>query len=93
MGDLVTLVGRAVLVTPGEWINAGGGWCNDSTHGQGFRESFIGAGAPFLVEGIKKQLGSSMIRSIGAVYIRKLVRAIASVSAKSFSCRFASGFT
>src|SRR5215475_193906 len=59
----------------GEFIRASGGWVNDRTHGVQFRASFLKATAPTTVEGIEKYLGSGMIRGIGPVYAKKLVRA------------------
>ena len=63
------------MVGPGEWITASGEWVNDRTHGQQFKARFIRTDAPSSVEGIEKYLGSGMIRGIGPVYARKLVRA------------------
>ena len=63
------------MVAPGEWITASGEWVNDRTHGQQFKARFIRTDAPSSVEGIEKYLGSGMIRGIGPVYARKLVRA------------------
>ena len=73
--ELVTVVGYAAMVAPGEWITASGEWVNDRTHGQQFRARFIRTAEPSSVEGIEKYLGSGMIRGIGPVYARKLVRA------------------
>ena len=73
--DLVTVVGHAAMVAPGEWITASGEWVNDRTHGQQFKARFIRTDAPSSVEGIEKYLGSGMIRGIGPVYASKLVRA------------------
>ena len=73
--DLVTVVGQAAMVAPGEWITSSGEWVNYRTHGQQFRARFIRTAEPFSVEGIEKYLGSGMIRGIGPVYARKLVRA------------------
>ena len=73
--ELVTAIGHAAMVAPGEWITASGEWVNDRTHGQQFRARFIRTAAPSSVEGIEKYLGSGMIRGIGPVYARKLVRA------------------
>ena len=73
--DLVTVVGHAALVSPGEWITASGEWVNDRTHGQQFKSRFIRSSAPSSVEGIEKYLGSGMVRGIGPVYARKLIRA------------------
>ena len=72
--DLVTVVGHAAMVAPGEWIIASGEWVNDRTHSQQFKARFIRTAAPSSVEGIEKYLGSGMIRGIGPVYARKLVR-------------------
>ena len=73
--DLVTVVGHAAMVAAGEWITASGEWVNDRTHGQQFKARFIRSSAPSSIEGIEKYLGSGMIRGIGPVYARKLVRA------------------
>ncbi len=40
-----------------------------------FKASFLKATAPTTIEGIEKYLGSGMIRGIGPIYARKLVRA------------------
>jgi len=73
--DLATVVGHAALVSAGEFVSASGAWINDRTHGLQFRAAFLKATAPTTLEGIEKYLGSGMIRGIGLVYARKLVRA------------------
>jgi exodeoxyribonuclease V alpha subunit len=73
--DLVTLVGHAAAVSAGEWINATGVWVNDRTHGQQFRARFLKIAAPTSIDGIERYLASGMIRGIGPVYAKKLVRA------------------
>jgi len=73
--DLITLVGHAAMISAGEFVRASGSWVNDRTHGVQFRASFLKATAPTTVEGIEKYLGSGMIRGIGPVYAKKLVRA------------------
>ena len=73
--ELVTLIGHAAAISAGEWITGSGEWINDRTHGQQFRARFLKASAPSSVEGIEKYLGSGMIRGIGPVYAKKLVRA------------------
>jgi exodeoxyribonuclease V alpha subunit len=72
--DLITVVGHAAMISVGEFVQASGSWVNDRTHGVQFRASFLKATAPTTVEGIEKYLGSGMIRGIGPVYARKLVR-------------------
>src|SRR5678815_3902713 len=73
--DLVTVVGHAATISAGEWITASGEWVNDRTHGQQFKARFMRTSAPTSVEGIEKYLSSGMIRGIGPVYAKKLVRA------------------
>src|SRR6059036_228093 len=53
---------------PGEWVN-------DRTHGQQFKSAFMRTSAPTSIEGIEKYLGSGMIRGIGPVYAKKMVKA------------------
>src|SRR5262249_3637174 len=66
---------HAAMISAGEFVQANGAWVNDRTHGVQFRASFLKATAPTTVEGIEKYLGSGMIRGIGPVYAKKLVRA------------------
>src|SRR3954468_17668881 len=73
--DLITVVGHAATISAGEWITASGEWINDRAHGQQFKARFLRTSAPTSVDGIEKYLGSGMIRGIGPVYAKKLVRA------------------
>src|SRR3954462_2091938 len=73
--DLVTLVGHAAMIAAGEWITASGEWVNDRKHGQQFRARFLRSSAPSSIEGIQTYLASGMIRGIGPVYAKKMVRA------------------
>src|SRR5579863_6979314 len=73
--DLVTVVGHAAIISAGEWITAAGEWINDRAHGQQFKARFLKTSAPSSIDGIEKYLGSGMIRGIGPVYARKMVKA------------------
>ena len=73
--DLVTVVGHVPVISAGEWITASGEWVNDRTYGQQFRAQFLKTSAPTSIDGIEKYLGSGMIRGIGPVYAKKLVKA------------------
>ncbi|MHC2584941.1 exodeoxyribonuclease V alpha subunit [Bradyrhizobium diazoefficiens] len=73
--ELVTVVGHAAVISAGEWITASGEWINDRTHGQQYRAKFLKTSEPTSLDGIEKYLGSGMIRGIGPVYAKKLVRA------------------
>ena len=72
--DLVTVVGHAAIIAAGEWITASGEWVNDRTHGLQFKAHFMRTSAPTSIDGIEKYLGSGMIRGIGPVYAKKMVR-------------------
>jgi exodeoxyribonuclease V alpha subunit len=72
---LVTVVGHAATISAGEWITASGEWINDRTHGHQFKARFLKTSVPTSIDGIEKYLGSGMIRGIGPVYAKKLVRA------------------
>src|SRR6201998_4689329 len=73
--DLITVVGYAATISAGEWVTASGEWINDHTHGQQFKARFLKTSAPTSIDGIEKYLGSAMVRGIGPVYAKKLVRA------------------
>ena len=46
----------------------------ERTHGQQFKARFLKTSAPTTAEGIERYLGSGMIRGIGPVYAKNLVR-------------------
>jgi exodeoxyribonuclease V alpha subunit len=73
--DLVTVVGHAAAIAAGEWITATGEWFNDRTHGLQFKARFLKTTPPTTAEGIEKYLASGMIRGIGPVYAKKMVKA------------------
>jgi len=73
--DLITVVGHAATISAGEWITASGEWVNDRAHGQQFKARCMRCSAPTSADGIEKYLASGMIRGIGPVYARKLVKA------------------
>ncbi len=52
-----------------------GDWVNDRTHGQQFKARFLRTSPPTSADGIEKYLSSGMIRGVGPVYAKKLVRA------------------
>jgi exodeoxyribonuclease V alpha subunit len=75
--DLVTVVGHAATISAGEWVTASGEWVNDRSHGQQFKARFLRTSPPTSADGIEKYLASGMIRGVGPVYAKKLVRAFA----------------
>jgi exodeoxyribonuclease V alpha subunit len=70
----VTVVGRAALISAGEFIQMSGTWVNDRTHGQQFRASFLKTSPPTTLEGIERYPASGMIRGIGPIYAKQLVQ-------------------
>src|SRR6187401_516511 len=73
--DMVTIVGHAATIAAGEWITASGEWINDRTHGQQFKARFLRTSLPDSIDGIEKYLSSGMIRGIGPVYAKKMIKA------------------
>ncbi|HEX7485333.1 MAG TPA: ATP-dependent RecD-like DNA helicase [Vicinamibacterales bacterium] len=73
--ELVTVVGHAATISPGEFIQAEGGWVNDRVHGVQFSARVLKAVAPTTIEGIEKYLGSGLVKGIGPHFARRLVDA------------------
>src|SRR5258706_6328964 len=73
--DLVTVVGTAATITPGEYIESQGWWVTDRTHGLQFKTQALRVVPPSTLEGIEKYLGSGMVKGIGPHFARKLVQA------------------
>jgi exodeoxyribonuclease V alpha subunit len=73
--NVVTVVCHAATIAAGEWITASGEWVNDRTLGQQFKARFLRTSPPTSADGIEKYLSSGMIRGVGPVYAKKLVRA------------------
>jgi ATP-dependent exoDNAse (exonuclease V) alpha subunit len=73
--DLVTVVGTAATITPGEYIEGDGWWVTDRTHGLQFKTQHLRVVPPSPLEGIEKYLGSGMVKGIGPHFAKKLVQA------------------
>jgi exodeoxyribonuclease V alpha subunit len=69
------VVGHAATIAAGEWVTASGEWVNDRTHGKQFKARFLRTSPPTSADGIEKYLSSGMIRGVGPVYAKKLMRA------------------
>ena len=72
--ELLTVIGTLPSVNAGEWIHAAGQWVQDREHGLQLRAQQIKATPPTSREGMEKYLGSGMIKGIGPIYAKKLVR-------------------
>lgn len=73
--DLVTVVGSVSAVTPGEWVTAEGNWVIDKEHGRQLKATLLKCIPPTTREGIEKYLGGGIVKGIGPVYAKKLVKA------------------
>jgi exodeoxyribonuclease V alpha subunit len=73
--ELVTVVGYAATISPGEFVHAEGAWVNDRVHGLQFSARVLKAAAPSTVEGIEKYLGSGLVKGIGPHFAGRLVSA------------------
>ena len=73
--ELVSVLGSAASVQPGEFIQCSGRWDNNRDHGLQFKTTFLKVMPPSSIEGIEKYLGSGMIKGIGPHFAKKLVKA------------------
>ncbi|MBK8904791.1 MAG: ATP-dependent RecD-like DNA helicase [Anaerolineaceae bacterium] len=70
---LITVVGNMPEVQPGEWLKLTGRWGNHAKHGRQFLAEFCEQSLPATSEGIKRYLGSGMIRGVGKVMAERIV--------------------
>src|ERR1700712_1863829 len=62
--ELITLIGHAPTVSPGEYASASGSWVADREHGRQFKAVFIKIALPNTLTGIERYLGSGMVKGI-----------------------------
>src|SRR5262245_39688266 len=72
---LVTVLGSAAEVHAGEHIQASGQWQQHREHGLQFRASFLQVVPPSSIEGIRRYLGSWLIKGTGPHVADRLVKA------------------
>lgn len=70
---LITVVGTLADLTPGEAIVAHGWWRNDAKHGWQFQAADYRTTLPATVQGMKKYLGSGLVKGIGPVNAGRIV--------------------
>src|SRR3954452_9513406 len=70
---LVTVVGTLADLTPGEAIVARGWWRNDAKHGWQFQAADYRTALPATLQGMKKYLGSGLVKGIGPVNAGRIV--------------------
>ena len=72
-GDLITAVGYALEIQPGERICINGQWVINKKYGRQFEIKDIDILVPSSLEGLKKYLGSGLIKGIGPVIAKRIV--------------------
>jgi len=71
--DLVTAVGNLMAPTPGEILKMKGVWSNHPKYGEQFRVTTYETAVPASVYGIRKYLGSGLIKGVGPVIAERIV--------------------
>ncbi len=72
-GAEVVAVGQMGGVNPGERVHLDGMWTTHPNHGRQFRVTTFRAVLPATTEGIRKYLGSGLIRGVGPVTAKRIV--------------------
>ncbi|MDP6775691.1 MAG: ATP-dependent RecD-like DNA helicase [Candidatus Latescibacteria bacterium] len=72
-GQPVTVVGEMLALSPGECVVLEGDWANHSQYGRQFKISTYQTVVPATVAGIRKYLGSGLIKGVGPVTARRIV--------------------
>lgn len=71
--ELITVTGNLPEVNPGEWLRLMGKWTNHAQYGRQFQAERCEQALPATVEGIKRYLGSGLIRGVGPVMAERIV--------------------
>lgn len=71
---LATVVGNLVALTPGEVLLMKGEWTNHPRYGRQFQVSHFKSQVPASVYGIKRYLGSGLIKGIGPIMAQRIVK-------------------
>jgi exodeoxyribonuclease V alpha subunit len=72
--ELVTVVGNLAAVNVGATLNLKGDWKYDSKYGRQFVAANYRETVPATIAGIEKYLGSGLIKGIGPVFARRIVK-------------------
>jgi len=72
--NLVTVVGNLLAPTPGEVIKMSGEWVNNPKYGEQFKIDHYKSLVPASVSGIQKYIGSGLIKGIGPVMAKRIVK-------------------
>jgi len=72
--ELVTIVGNLMAPTPGEILKMHGEWANHPKFGEQFKVVEYETKVPATVYGIQKYLGSGLIKGLGPVMAKRIVK-------------------
>jgi exodeoxyribonuclease V alpha subunit len=72
--NLVTVVGNLMAPSPGEILKMKGEWANHPKFGEQFKVVHYKSAVPASVYGIQKYLGSGLIKGIGPVMAKRIVK-------------------
>lgn len=72
--ELVTVVGNFMAPMPGEVLKMQGEWANHPKYGEQFRVVHYKSLVPASVAGIEKYLGSGLIKGIGPIMAKRIVK-------------------
>jgi exodeoxyribonuclease V alpha subunit len=72
--ETTTVVGNIMNPIPGEIISMQGQWANHPKYGRQFKVSYYKCATPATVYGIEKYLGSGLIKGIGPVMAKRIVK-------------------
>ena len=72
--ELTTIVGNLSGINPGESLRLSGKWVHDKRFGEQFKVDTYQVVVPATVNGIKKYLGSGLIKGIGPIMAERIVR-------------------
>ena len=71
--QFITVVGNLPALNPGEWLKLSGQWLTHPKHGRQFQVEQCEQSSPATIEGIKRYLGSGMVRGVGKVMAERIV--------------------
>lgn len=71
---LTTIVGRMAGITPGESLKLSGEWVHNQKYGEQFQVEQYEIISPSTLNGLEKYLGSGMIKGIGPVMAKRIVK-------------------
>ena len=75
--ELTTIVGNLSGINPGESLKLTGRWVHNKKFGEQFQVENYEITVPATVHGIKKYLGSGLIKGIGPIMAERIVKKFA----------------